>query len=139
VEKVYNPEFSRIVEINEHVLNKKFEILANEEELRKLADRFGLYCIKNLSLKYIITNKTNISKTYILAAEMKSSITKFIMEDSEENIEINEKFDVLLLTKEIQKENEDQLKEFDIEILSDCNSVDIGEIASQYLSLFVFM
>ncbi|MDR0744366.1 MAG: hypothetical protein LBE97_00185 [Holosporales bacterium] len=139
IQKNIKPEFSRPIKISSDILDKNFKIYANEQELNQLAKRFELHQIKNLSLQYIIMHKLDIIGAYILMAEINALVTKFVIKTSEENLKINEKFDVVFLTEKQAKENEKQLTEFDIEILSDDNIIDIGEIASQYLSLCVFM
>lgn len=132
-------EFSRVVVINDGVLNKAFEVFAEKAELSKLAARFDLHKIDYLDLRYIISEKPDIPGAFLFSARLKSQITKFVIQNKEENLEIDENFDVVFLSAELAKENEEQLKDYDIEILNNSNSVDIGEIAAQYLSLCVFM
>ena len=133
------PEFSRVIEIKESLLDKKFETHANSEELLALAERFEVYRIENLDLDYLVTEKQDILGAYTLFASIKSKVIKFIVEGKEESMEINEKFDVVLVTEDMARNNFEELKEFDIEIFNEDKRVDIGEIAAQYLSLCTFM
>lgn len=137
--KQKQPEFSRVIEIKESLLDKKFETHANFEELSALAERFEVYKIENLDLDYLVTEKQDILGAYTLVASIKSKVIKFIVEGKEESIEINEKFDVVLVTEDMARNNFEELKEFDIEIFNEDKRVDIGEIAAQYLSLCIFM
>lgn len=132
-------EFSRVVEVRKNILDKKFEIFASNDDLKGLANRFGIFDIESLTLKYTISDKANIAGAYLLSIEITSSLTKSVVAGLEENMEIEENFDIILLNEKAAKENEKRFKNSDVEILSENNSVDIGEIASQYLSLFVFM
>lgn len=132
-------EFSRIVEIKEGILGKKFETNANSEELITLANRFEVHRIDNLDLDYLVTEKPDILGAYTLLASIKSKVIKFAVENKEESIDINEKFDVVLLTEDMAKNNYEELKEFDIEVFREDKRVDVGEIAAQYLSLCIFM
>lgn len=137
--KQKQPEFSRVIEIKESLLDKKFETHANFEELSALAERFEVYKIENLDLDYLVTEKQDILGAYTLVASIKSKVIKFIVEGKEESMEINEKFDVVLVTEDMARNNFEELKEFDIEIFNEDKRVDIGEIAAQYLSLCIFM
>ncbi len=132
-------EFSRIVEIKEGMLNKKFETSANSDELIALANRFEVHRVDDLSLNYLVTEKTDILGAYTLLASIKSKVIKFAIENKEESVDINEKFDVVLLTEDMARNNYEELKEFDIEVFRDGKRVDVGEIAAQYLSLCIFM
>ena len=132
-------EFSRVIEIKESLLDKTFETRANSEELLALANRFEVHKIDNLDLGYLVTKKSDILGAYILVASIKSKVIKFIIEGREESVELNEKFDVVLVTEDMARNNYEELKEFDIEIFSEDKRVDVGEIASQYLSLCIFM
>ena len=132
-------EFSRVVEIKGSLLDKKFVTRATPEELAALANRFEVYKIDNLDLDYLITEKSDILGAYVLVASIKSKVIKFIVEGKEESAEINEKFDVVLVTEDMARNNYEELKEFDIEVFDEDKRVDVGEIASQYLSLCIFM
>lgn len=132
------PEFSRIIDIASDVLNKKTEIVANQDELKKLAERFGLHEISDLKLEYIVAPKEDIQEALILSGRLLANVTKFIINEFEEKSQIDEKFDVILIEERLVQENLEQIKDCDIEIIDD-NIVDIGEIASQYLSLCVYM
>lgn len=132
-------EFSRVVEIRGSVLNKKFETQANSEELAALARRFEINRIEKLNLDYLITEKHDILGAYTLIASIKSKVVKFVIEGKEETLDIDEKFDVVLVTEDMAKNNYEELQEFDIEVFNEDKKVDIGEIASQYLSLCIFM
>ena len=87
----------------------------------------------------MVTEKQDILGAYTLVASIKSKVIKFIVEGKEESMEINEKFDVVLVTEDMARNNFEELKEFDIEIFNEDKRVDIGEIAAQYLSLCIFM
>lgn len=132
-------EFSRIVEIKEGMLNKKFETSANSDELIALANRFEVHRVDDLSLNYLVTEKTDILGAYTLLASIKSKVIKFAIENKEESVDINEKFDVVLLTEDMARNDYEELKEFDIEVFHEGKRVDVGEIAAQYLSLCIFM
>lgn len=134
-----NNEFSRIIEIKDDILEKKLKIQANESELKALAKRFEVYNIKFLNSDYIITRKPDILGAYILTLNVESNVTKFMIGEKEENISINDKFDVILLDESMARNNYDQLKDYDIEIFDKDMQFDIGEIAAQYLSLCIFM
>ena len=131
--------FSRIVEIKHSILDKKFKTEANADELDALARRFEVSRIDNLNFEYLITEKTDISGAYVLIASIKSKVVKYIVEGNEEIVDINEKFDVVLVTKDMARNNYEELREFDIEIFDNDKRLDVGEIASQYLSLCIFM
>ena len=132
-------EFSRVIEIKETLLDRKFETKANSDELVALAERFDVHKIENLTLDYFVTEKQDILGAYTLIASIKSKVIKFIVEDREESMEINEKFDVVLLNEDMARNNFEELREFDIEVFNEDKRVDVGEIASQYLSLCIFM
>lgn len=134
-----NNEFSRIIELNDDILEKKLKINANDIELKALSKRFEVYSIKFLNAEYIITPKTDILGAYILTLSVHSEVTKFMIGEKEENILINDKFDIILLDESMARNNYEQLKDYDIEIFDNDMRVDIGEIAAQYLSLCVFM
>ena len=133
------PEFSRFVEITDHILNVKWKLEATFEELQALAKRFDVIRIDNLYLEYMIISKHDILGAYELVASIKSRVIKYIIDETEESIDIDENFDVVLLTKDMAKNNYDALRECDIEIFNDDRRIDVGEIASQYLSLCIFM
>lgn len=120
-------------------MEKKFELSAEKHELENLAERFEVTDIKFLRVNYIIMEKPDILGAYVLVLEIKSEVTKFMIEGKEENISIDDKFDVILLDESMAKNNYEQLKDFDIEIFDEKMQVDVGEIASQYLSLCIFM
>ncbi len=132
-------EFSRIIELKGNLLDKKFETKASSEELLALANRFEVYKIDNLDLDYLITEKSDIWGAYMLVASIKSKVVKFIVEGKAECMEINEQFDVVLVTEDIARNSYEELREFDIEIFNEDRKIDVGEIASQYLSLCIFM
>ena len=132
-------EFSRIIKIEDNLLEKKFQIKADESELKALAKRFEVYKIKFLHADYIITHKTDILGAYILSLSVQSNVTKFMIGEKEENISIDDKFDIILLDESMARNNYDQLKDYDIEIFDQNMQVDVGEITAQYLSLCIFM
>ena len=132
-------EFSRIIEIKDDILERKFQIEANDFELKALAKRFEVYNIEFLCSDYIITPKPDILGAYILTLNVKSNVTKFMIGEKEENISIDDKFDIILLDESMARNNYDQLKDYDIEIFDKNLQFDIGEIAAQYLSLCIFM
>ena len=132
-------EFSRIIEIKEQILNKKHKLEATYEELQALAKRFDVIRIDNLSLDFMIISKHDILGAYDLVATIKSRVIKFIIDENEESIDIDENFDVVLLTNDMAKNNYEELRERDIEIFNEDKRIDVGEIASQYLSLCIFM
>jgi len=134
-----NNEFSRIIEIKDDILERKFQIEAKDFELKALAKRFEVYNIKFLYSDYIITPKPDIWGAYILTLNVKSNVTKFMIGEKEENISIDDKFDIILLDESMARNNYDQLKDYDIEIFDKNLQFDIGEIAAQYLSLCIFM
>lgn len=132
-------EFSRVIEINDSIIEKQFKIEATPQELKALSKRFDIENIKFLKSDYIITPKTDIFGAYVLTQHINSIVTKFTIDGMEENIVIDNKFDTVLLNESMARNNYEQLKDFDIEIWDENNQVDIGEIAAQYLSLCVFM
>ena len=132
-------EFSRIIEIKTNILNNTFTIEASVDELLALANRFEVSRIENLNVKYLITEKTDILGAYVLVASIKSKVVEFIVDGEEEGVDINEKFDVVLVTEDMARNNFEELREFDIEIFYDEKRLDVGEIAAQYLSLCIFM
>ena len=132
-------EFSRILEINNKILDKRFVEKASCEELKGLSDRFEISEITNLSLEYFITEHSCIMGAYMLECRLISHVVKFEIEDTDESMDINEQFDVVLLTEEMARNNYEDLKDFDIEIFGEERKVDVGEIAAQYLSLCIFM
>ena len=131
-------EFSRVIDLEDAIFNEKLEILAEEEELKALAKRFGVHDINSLKLEYVITQKDDIPGAFILLCRLFSRVTKFIIEETGETSQIDEKFDVVLIDETTAKLNLDLLKDFDIEILED-NKFNIAEIAAQYLSLCIYM
>ena len=106
-------EFSRIIELKGSLLDKKFETKASSEELLALANRFEVYKIDNLDLDYLITEKSDILGAYMLVASIKSKVVKFIVEGKAECMEINEQFDVVLVTEDIARNSYEELREFD--------------------------
>ena len=133
-----NYEFSRVVKIDDSILNKKLKVYAEEPELKTLANRLNLERVNFLNLEYIIIPKEDIKGAFSLIAELQSNVTKFIINEYEENALIDEKFDVILINEKDLKPNLELLQDFDIELLVE-GTVDIGEIASQYLSLCIYM
>ncbi len=132
-------EFSRLIELDDSILEKKFESKAEKHELEALAKRLDVFKINDFKLDYIITNKQDILGAYTLIASIEAKIVKFLVEGNEESTEIKDKFDVILLTEDMARNNYEQLKDFDIEVFDEDKKVDVGEIATQYLSLCVFM
>lgn len=133
-------EFSRVIEINDSILERKFCQKASEPELKALAIRFDVNSIKNFHIDYIITKKEDILGAYTLIASISAKVIKFIIDGNAEEIEINDSFDVVLLTEDMARNNYEQLRDFDIEIFSENDmKIDVGEIAAQYLSLCIFM
>lgn len=132
-------EFSRVIEISESILNKKFEAAADANELAALAKRFDVIKIDDLELTYMVVEKTDIVGAYTLVASIKANVVKFSVEGVDEKIDINEKFDVVLLTEDMARNNYEELQNFDIELFDENHRVDVGEIAAQYLSLCIFM
>ena len=72
-------------------------------------------------------------------ATIKSDVVKFVVDGKDESVNIDENFDVVLLTEDMARNNYEQLRDFDIEIFGADRMVDVGEIAAQYLSLCIFM
>ncbi len=134
-----NIEFSRAIQIDNAKLGKKFHIEATEDELNKIATRFGLHRINYLKLQYIIATRDSIPNAYNLICHMDAKVVKFIIEDSEETLIIDEDFDIVLLDEISLKSYSEILKNEDIELIDNNMLFDIGEIAAQYLSLFVYM
>ena len=132
-------EFSRILEINNKILDKRFVAKAGCEELKGLSERFEISEITTLSMEYFITEHTDIMGAYMLVCKLTAHVVKFVIEETEECMDINEQFDVVLLTEAMARNNYEELKDFDIEIFGEDRKVDIGEIAAQYLSLCIFM
>lgn len=132
-------EFSRIIEIEDSILEKNFNLHADAEELKNLAKRFDVLKIKNLDLKYMIIKKDGLSNAYNLVAKLHSDVVKFSVEGVDEELNIDESFDVVLLDEETSKLNSELLEDSDIEIYDEEKKFDIGEIAAQYLSLCIFM
>ena len=130
--------FSKIVKIEESTINQKMQLSASEQDLKYLAERFDIFRINKLELEYIITLKDDIPNAYTLICRLVSNVTKFLINDFEENTEIDEKFDVVLLEEEVAKNHMEQLEDMDIEIINE-QEFDIAEIAAQYLSLCVYM
>ena len=133
-----NYEFSRVIKIDDFILNKKLKVCAEEFELKNLANRLNLERVNFLNLEYIITPKEDLKGAFSLIAELKSNVTKFVIEGREENALIDEKFDIVLLNEKDLKPNLELLQDVDIELLVE-GAIDIGEIASQYLSLCIYM
>lgn len=133
-------EFSRKVKIDDKILNTKFEIEANSEELRALAERFALHSLKHLKVSYLISKKDSIDGAFLLDCQLDAEVVKFVVEGEEEKLVLQEDFDVTLIREEDVKPNEEILQEEDIEIIDLKNPwIDVGEIAAQYLSLCVYM
>ena len=132
-------EFSRVIELSESILDKKFETEASVEEMAALAKRFDVNAIKSFKLNYLITGKEDIIGAYTLVASIAAKVVKFLINGNEETVNINENFDVVLLTEDMARNNYEELQEMDIEIFDDEKRVDVGEIAAQYLSLCIFM
>lgn len=132
-------EFSRIIELDDSILEKKFELNAEKQELEDLAKRLDVVKILDFKLEYIITNKHDILGGYSLIASIDAKVVKFLIDGKEEVINVKDKFDVVLLTEDMARNNYEQLKDFDIEVFDEEKKIDVGEIASQYLSLCVFM
>ena len=132
-------EFSRVIELSESILDKGFETEANGDELKALAKRFDVFRIDNLKFNYLVTEKQDILGAYTLIASIESKVAKFVVDKNEETVDINEKFDVVLVTEDMARNNYEELQNFDIEIFDEDRRVDVGEIAAQYLSLCIFM
>lgn len=136
----FTPEFSRVIEINEDILDKKMNISAKEKELSKLAGRFGLHSIKFINIEYIISKKDSIKGSYNLTCSLRSEVVMFMIEHTEETMTLDENFDIILIAEDSLKKHEEILKEEDIEIIDpEEPKIDIGEVSAQYLSLFVHM
>ena len=110
------PEFSRIVVVNSKILNRSFEVFAEKFELERLAERFEVCGIDFFSVRYLISEKSDIPEGFVCATNIQSKVTKFVIEGSKETLEIDENFDVVFLSEKLAKEHEEQLKEYDIEI-----------------------
>ena len=133
------PEFSRVIKVDDSLLDTKFNIDATESELAKIATRLDLHSIKNMKLEYIITVRPDIPGAFNFVCHLTSDIVRFIIDGVEETCQIDEEFDVVLIEEQSLKDSVEILKNDDVEILDADGMVDIGEIASQYLSLFVYM
>ena len=83
--------------------------------------------------------KADIYGAYILSMLLTSKVSKFVAGGTSEDIDINEKFDVVLLDEDMARNNHEQLHNCDIELFENGNIVDIGEIAAQYIALCIFM
>ncbi len=132
-------EFSRNIKIDDSILNKKFEIRANSEECEALAKRFNIHRIYKLTATYMVSQKNDIHGAYLLSLHLIAKVSKISVESNSDEIEIDEKIDIVLLDEDSARNNHEQLDEYDIEILDQDMTVDVGEIAAQYLSLCVFM
>ena len=135
----FKPEFSREIEIDSSILDKKHQVSASKHELENLSLRFSIEKILNLDIDYMITKRDDLENCYTLICSLKSKVVKFFIKDNEEIADINEKFDIVLLDKSYETKSLDFLAEEDIEFISENNTIDVGEICAQYLSLFVFM
>ncbi|CAO5683123.1 MAG: hypothetical protein HEEMFOPI_00855 [Holosporales bacterium] len=125
-------EFSRRVDVEKLVKqqNGDVDIAATEEECQRLQNRFKFLKIKNLSLKGIIKARDD-AKSFRFKGVLKSEIEQECMETQKPVEElIEEKIEILIAYK-IEDETNYSI---DIEEIQD-GFIDLGEIASQYLSL----
>ncbi|MDR2666832.1 MAG: hypothetical protein LBB34_01790 [Holosporales bacterium] len=104
-----------------------------------MAKRFEIEKIKNFEFEYIITKREDIWDAYSLFGRIIATVIKFTVAEKDESVEINEKFDVILLSEDTARNNYEQLQDSDIELFDKNKEIDIGEIAAQYLSLCIFM
>lgn len=134
------PEFSRILEINESMLDTKLSVSANKDELSNLAERFALHSVKFVEAEYIVSKKESIKGAFTLSCVLRAEIVKFVIENTGEKAMLEEEFDIVIIDEKNLKKYEDFLQEEDIEIVDlDDPKIDIGEMVAQYLSLFVYM
>lgn len=129
------PEFSFIIKLDELHKNKgQFTIQAKEEERLSLAKRLGLEGLKYFSCKFYIEETTNRSFEYEVNGDANAILVQKCVNtfDLIEK-ELNFSFKVYLKYGE---ESADEDYSEDVEYIQS-NAVDIGEIASQYLSLEV--
>lgn len=137
---VSQSEFSRIVEIDDSVLNKKLYAKADDFERADLAKRFLLHSVNFMEIEYVISDSNIVKGAYGLVCILRAEVIKFATADTEEKRVLDESFCLTLVDEESLKRNETVLKGEDIEIIDiKCPKIDIGEIAAQYLSLYVYM
>lgn len=133
-------EFSRIVEIDDSILSKKLYAKANDFERADLAERFSLHSVNFMEIEYVVLNSNIVKGAYSLVCKLRAEVIKFTMADTDEKEVLDESFCLTLIDEENLKRNETVLRGDDIEIIDIKRpKIDIGEIAAQYLSLYVYM
>jgi Cu/Ag efflux pump CusA len=132
-------EFQRVVKLCEVTLDVKISTRANLEELAHIAKRFDVEKIKRFEFEYIITKKEDIWDAYSMFGRIVATVVNFSVAGKDESIDIDEKFDVTLLSEDAARNNYEQLQDLDIEVFDKNKEIDVGEIAAQYLSLCIFM
>ncbi|MDR0552996.1 MAG: hypothetical protein LBG13_02795 [Holosporales bacterium] len=131
-------EFSRTIRVKEMKgLGGNAEWIGSEEatehEKNLLAKRFNLSEISSMAVSYEIRESQVLGGGYDVLCSLNAQVTPTDCE-----ISISEEFDLLVAP---HGTNIDDIinGDIDIELLDENNSFDIGEIAAQYLSLFVYM
>ena len=124
--------FHKTIRISEQIFDQKFDFSANDVEKKILEKRLSIKSIQSFHVTYTICKNLEFQDAYDLNGNI---VAKIEGKTGESNID--EDFAVVLFTKEVNFDS-DQLENIDIEILVD-NEVDVAEIASQYLSLFIYM
>lgn len=132
MEEIEQIEFSRIVTIADVVAKGSFDISATKEELEALNERMGFESIDQLEFKGSIEVVPN-SPDYLLKGTFTSIVHVEYENNEKEQLDLSEEIEVLLLN---ELPEDDQDLDCDFELIEN-GTVDIGELASQYLSLIV--
>lgn len=140
MDEINTKEFSRIVAV-ERINNTsaEYNIEANQKEREDLAVRLGIVSVKSLKAHFVISRAEEMSG-YLIKGKVFSEIVQscvVTLVDVPATLEVTVE---VIACKQRAIENEAathllDLEEEDIECIDENGCVDIGEIASQYLSL----
>lgn len=132
MEEIEQIEFSRVVTVVDVVTKGSFDISATKEELEALNERMGFEGIDELTFKGSISEVPN-SSDFLLKGTVSSIVHVEYENGEKEQLDLSEDLEVLLLN---EMPEDDEEFDSDFEIIEN-GTVDIGELASQYLSLIV--
>ncbi len=140
MDEINGKEFSRIVAVERiNNISAEYNIEANEKEREELSSRFGLVSMKRLKAHFTISRAEERSG-YLIKGKVLSEIVQscsVTLVDVPATLEVT--VEVIACKQRAIESGTDvhllDLEEDDIECIDEHGCVDIGEIASQYLSL----
>lgn len=140
MDEINGKEFSRIVAVERiNNISAEYNIEANQKEREELSSRFSLVSMKHLKAHFVIS-RAEESSGYLIKGKVFSEIIQscsVTLVDVPATLEVTVEV-IACKQRAIESGTEAHLldlEEDDVECIDENGCVDIGEIASQYLSL----